>query len=194
MIYLKRAIINEVVYTASEFGGTASVNYTIELENLQTLESNIYNIIDISVNPDRYNLSDIIVPEAIVDLTIDEDFIIGPTETIVAINDVNISTGASLTISGNLLIVNGIVNGNYTEITGSILEENMSLSGNQLISTNLPNVLILVDLLPGYYNYKILDSTGNIQYEKGKLLIENTGTSKTTYNPIIDTIVYNPNN
>ena len=84
MIYLKRDIINEVVYTASELSNVAeevspdiSKLFQLKLENKQTNVETTYDITDISDYPTRYNLSLIVLVDT------EEEVIVGDTLYIV---------------------------------------------------------------------------------------------------------------
>ena len=195
MIYLYKDITNEAVYTASEFGGTAATQYKLEIENLQSLETNTFTIDDISTSKERYNLSEIVVVDSVTDWTIDSEVLIEADTTVVVRGNVTVAEAGLLEVEGNL-IMTGTMGGSGEVTTGpfGLIEESCTIDANNQVSGHFEDdTLIIVDFNSGFYKYRIL-STDDEQLEIGKLLIAEDANSVTTYNPENNTYVYNPNN
>jgi hypothetical protein len=193
MIYLKNDTLNTVVYTASELGGLDDTSYILSIENQTNLITSEYEIQDVSLNKQRYNQSDIIVADTVTDFVVDTDFVIDEGSIVIVRNDIQIVTGASLINNGILIVIGGVVNGNYIGVTGSNLEENVVVSvDNQIEVDSLPNTLILVDIYKGYYDYKIIRALDSAVLDFGKLLVDMVNIENTEYSPEDNIKVYEP--
>jgi hypothetical protein len=193
MIYLKNDTLNTVVYTASELGGLDDTSYILSIENQTNLITSEYEIQDVSLNKQRYNQSDIIVADTVTDFVVDTDFVIYEGSIVIVRNDIQIVTGASLINNGILIVIGGVVNGNYIGVTGSNLEENVVVSvDNQIEVDSLPNTLILVDIYKGYYDYKIIRALDSAVLDFGKLLVDMVNIENTEYSPEDNIKVYEP--